>query len=191
MYKIESASKVKYLKINNVKLIRIEWKDDIVWTNLFGKILEDKTATKNFEEAYQNSINRNVSKQDDSNITGFKLKAQFSNKHMGDFYQQLITNGFILTLIDIKLFNSFFRGEIPERKINWRKDLHELKYFIDCICNDEILEKKPGQQWKYIDKIFTHDRKKLPENWQRNHNKLKDNKKKDIINLITDMLLVI
>lgn len=152
-----------------------------------------KKALELFEREHPNipsSIlaKRYFQKQKDPNITGFKLQSLIWYSKSREFYKSLIDQRYITTR-DIKSFDKFFRGEIPKPKINWRKDPHELKYFIDCICNDSILEKMPKQQWIYLDEIFTCNGAELPLNWHRNRNKLKDEEKKKTIDRLTNMLL--
>ena len=121
------------------------------------------------------------------NQTGFKLKKQVRNSRLREFYDSLSAYSFIKDQDNLSL-NAFFNGEIPKRKINWTKELNELKYFIDCISDELILEKVPGQQWKYLDDIFIFQGEQLPYSWHRNHNKLKDKKKRASIANLTNML---
>ena len=130
---------------------------------------------------------RYFQKQKDPNITGFKLKPHIWFLRRKDFYDGLIKYSYIANR-DVKSLDEFFRGEKPVAKINWIKKLNELKYFINRICNKEILEKVPGQQWKYLGEIFTCNGEELPLDWNRKRNYLKDKKKKTSIDRLTNML---
>jgi len=125
--------------------------------------------------------------QDIEDSTGFKLKAQVRISTMRDFYDRLIQHSYIANR-DVKSFDVFFHGGLPKIKINWVKELSELKCFIDCICQNTILEKVPGQKWKKLNQIFACKGEELSPKWYRNHN-LKDKKKKRLIEGIVSVLL--
>ena len=125
---------------------------------------------------------------EDTNISGFKLKGQVRCHTLRDFYDRLIERE-IIKNNDIQSFDEFLRGEIPKRKINWLKAPHELKFFIDQLCDITILEEVPGQRWKYLDQIFICQGNELSPLWYKHHNKLKDKGKIALMIDITHMLL--
>ncbi len=123
-----------------------------------------------------------------TNITGFKLKFQKRNASLTEFIGYLKKHRFITGNTSASSVLEFFKGKIPRNKINWNKDLHELKYFIDSICYDDILDKKPKQRWKHLHEVFTCHGEALPKDWQRNNNKLKNPHKKQAIDVLADLL---
>jgi len=126
-------------------------------------------------------------KKKNSNITGYKLKVVARNATIREIYDRMIEDQFFSKRFRFESFQQFFRGEFPKYQIDWTKELHELWYFIDQLSNSDSLEKPPGQKWKYIRSIFTHRGDKLPERWERNHNKLHDQSKRDAIDRIINM----
>ncbi|MDP2891491.1 MAG: hypothetical protein Q8P34_21310 [Bacteroidota bacterium] len=117
-----------------------------------------------------------------SNITGFRLKGEVrSTRQFRIFVDYLFRKQFVTTKTNTVSIEIFLKGGFPKSKIDWCKDLHELKFFIDEMLNAKILEKNPGQPWKYFDQIFTKNGVQLPINWQKNHNKLKDPSKRQAI----------
>lgn len=165
----------------------------------FSKILNDcisrilTYAHRKFEQRYPNSaeirrVKSYYEKKKESNITGFKLKTQTRNGTLLEFIGYLRRHSFVTAKATPAAILQFFQGKIPRSKIDWAKDLHELKYFIDLICNDEILDKKPRQQWKYLDKVFSCKGQDLSKNWHRNNNKLKNNQKRIALEALATML---
>jgi hypothetical protein len=116
-----------------------------------------------------------------SNITGFKLKVQQRNGSVDDFYEYLKDRRFISSRTKKKYLKQFLNGQIPDKKINWIKAPHELVYFITQLREHPILHTPPKQPWKYLDLIFNNDGENLPQDWHRNHNKLKSQVKKNQI----------
>lgn len=112
------------------------------------------------------------------NATGFRLKPQPRNGSIDDFYEYLKGRKFISQRTKKESVVQFLKGQIPHNKINWKKGLHELAGFISQLCDDSILLDKPKQPWKHMDNVFKIDGEILPENWQRNHNKLKSDVKR-------------
>jgi len=112
-----------------------------------------------------------------SNLTGFKLRTQPRNGSVVEFIIFLKMHGFIHRRTAKTSVIEFLDGKIPNTKINWIRDLHELVGFIKMLCDKSILEKKPGHPWKYLDKVFVRNSERLPENWNRNHNYLKNKEK--------------
>lgn len=125
----------------------------------------------------------------DSNTTGYKLKAEVKvGRRFKDFIEYLYRHQIVSKLTNEESIRQFFNGDIPKSKIDFQKDPHELWYFIDNICNDEILENKPGQKWKYLDQIFTCKGVDLKKDWCRNNNKLKNQDKRQPLYDLTLML---
>lgn len=148
---------------------------------------------RKFENRFPNTIeikrvNNYYNKKKESNLTGYKLKPQQRNSHLIDFFSYLRDHGFVTKKTRYTSIYEFFQGKIPKKKIDWNKDLHELKNFIDKICTNEILDKKPGQRWKHLNNVFTFHGDELPNNWHRNNNKLKDSAKKSAIDDLSNML---
>lgn len=155
-----------------------------------------KYAYSKFEKYYPKTleiqrVKRYYERRSDSNYTGFKLKPPPRNAPLKDTVELMFIKEFVTKHTKSESIHQFFNGEIPkpEKRIDWNKDLHELKFFIDQIYNDDILEKKKKQQWKYIKDVFTCNGEDLEEDWHRNHNKLKDVKKRQGVSKITAMLL--
>lgn len=146
-----------------------------------------------FEKRYSDSLEiRRVKsyylKRKEYNVTGFKLKTQTRNETLPEFIGYLRRHHFVTVKTKPAAILQFFQGEVPRSKIDWAKDLHELKYFIDLIYTDEILDKKQKQQWKYLDKVFTCQGQDLSGNWHRNNNKLKNNQKRKALEALVTML---
>lgn len=145
----------------------------------FNRIYPDIPAYKLAKKYFTG--NRN------SNFTGFKLKRQARNASIEYFIESLFQHSFVAK-IPTKYIKQFLEGQIPEKKINWIKDPHELKYFIEKLNKADILESRPGQPWKYLTEVFTCQGENLSKDWQRNHN-LKDSVKKQAIDDRCSMLL--
>lgn len=128
-------------------------------------------------------------KKTDSNCTGFKLNPPPRNASLKDIFERMMAKEFVAKgkMTEVSL-HQFFNGEIPKSKINWEKDLYELKYFIDVIIDGGILLKNPGQQWKYMKDIFTCQGEVLEKDWNKNHNKLKSPEKRQAIENLASML---
>ncbi|WP_346855389.1 hypothetical protein [uncultured Draconibacterium sp.] len=110
--------------------------------------------------------------------TGFRLEIQQRNGSIDEFIEYLKDRKFISPRTKKKYLIQFFNGRIPDHKINWIKAPHELVFFIRELCHPSILHTPPKQPWKDLDLIFKNDGENLPENWHRNHNKLKNDVKK-------------
>jgi hypothetical protein len=147
-------------------------------------------AFKKFNKYYSNipEIKRVKSYYKDQNrlnVTGFKLKNQIDSSNIKAFLERLYSNKFVSKDTPQISIIQFLKGSIPPIPIDWIKDPHELKFFIDRLCYDIILEKKPKQKWKHLNKVFILDGNELDPNWHRNHNKLKNKDKRlEIVRLI-------
>lgn len=126
--------------------------------------------------------------QRNTNITGFKLKAQIRNAPLRETIELMFNNDIVTRKTKRESLEQFFDGEIPKGKIDWYIHPNEIYYFIDKISDSEILDRKPGHKWKSLDQMFTNDGVELPANWYRNCNKLKDNGKKGKIDELVLML---
>jgi len=150
-------------------------------------------AYKKFNKYYSNipEIKRVKSYYKDQNrlnVTGFKLKKQIDSSNIKAFLERLYSNKFISKDTPQISITQFLKGRIPTLPIDWKKDPHELKFFIDRLCNVEVLEKKPKQKWKHLIKVFILDGNELDSNWHRNHNKLKNRDKRlEIVRLILSL----
>lgn len=142
----------------------------------FNRYYPGITEIKRVDKYYKN--------RKEINLTGFRVHLQTAD--FEDFLKSLYSNNFVAKDTPTLSVQQFLTGKIPSVRINWMKDPHELKFFIDCLCNEKYLRKMPKQQWKHLRKVFIHDGDELEENWHRNHNKLKDiHKRIDIINLVS------
>jgi len=147
-------------------------------------------AKIHFEKYYPDTIelkrvNKYYEKGEKINITGFRLRSEFLNSYRNYFLERIYSHEFVSKDTSAISIMQFFYGRIPDNPINWIKDLHELKFFIDSLCTERYLQEMPKQQWKHLRMVFIHDGNELDLNWHRNHNKLKDGEKKvEIIRLI-------
>ena len=135
-----------------------------------------------------NSAKRYYNKRVDLNLTGFKLKQQVRVSTMRTFIEVIYNEKFVTKGTRSLSILQFFKGMIPTTQINWDKDLHELKFFIDCLYDDNVLEKKPLQQWKHLRRVFICKGYELNETWHRDHNKLKGKEKREAIISLVNML---
>ncbi|BBE17841.1 hypothetical protein AQPE_2000 [Aquipluma nitroreducens] len=170
------------------KSFELEFEDELNYA--IDQII--KYALRKFKRIYPDIpayrlAKKHFTRDRNSNITGFKLKAQRRNFPRPAFVQRLLDQSFV-TRTKTKYITQFLQGQIPDKKINWHKEPHELKYFIDCLCNTDILESMPAQQWKYLTQIFTCQETELQKGWHRNH-KLKNPSKKQSIDELCGMLL--
>ena len=171
------------------KSFDLNFKDEL--TSGIHQIL--KYTLKLFSRTYPNIPANRLAKtyftgDRNSNITGFKLKYQDRRFPIDVFIERLFLHTFV-TKTSPRYIKQFLQGEVPDEKINWNKDQHELKFFIDKLYDSAILESKPSQQWRYITQIFTWQGEELPKNWHRNHNKLKNQEKRQAIIDLCSMLL--
>lgn len=118
------------------------------------------------------------------NMTGFKLKLDIYYTKTKPFTERLIDHGFIDSK-DCEKFKQFLQGEIPAGIIDWKKTLGYLVYFINKLIeeNDKgpvYVLSIPGQQWKYLKRIFSYKLKDLPENFPENYSKLGKKQQKEI-----------
>jgi len=160
--------------------------------NFISRILT--YAYNKFEKYYPKTpqiqrVRRYCKTRTDSNCTGFKLKPQPRNAPIKDIVERMFTKEFVTGHTKKDSINQFFKGETPKPRIDWNKGLHELKFFIDEIYNDKILEKKKKQQWTRMQDIFTCHGEELKKGWNRNHNKFKSPEKRHEVTEITALLL--
>lgn len=138
--------------------------------------------------AYQR-VKRYYKTRVDANYTGFKLKPPPRNAPLKVIVDRMFTKKFVTKHTKKESILQFFNGETPKLRIDWNKGLHELKFFIDEIYNDEILEKKKKQQWIHMQEIFICNGEELKDNWHKIHNKLKSPEKRQEVTEITALLL--
>ena len=154
-----------------------------VLTYVYNKFERDHSKTPEIQR-----VKRYYKTRTDSNCTGFKLKPPPRNAPLKDIIDRLYKNEFITKSKNSDSLNQFFNGEMPKHRIDWNKELHELKYFIDVIIEGKILLNKPGQQWKNMQNIFTCQGEELKRGWYKKHNKLKSPEKRLAIEEIASML---
>ncbi len=121
-------------------------------------------------------------------ITGYKLKKPYIYQSLFSFTSEIIKNGFIRSEDNISLYK-FLHGEIPEKKIIWKKELRHFVYFINKLTGEidgesQYLESPPSQKWKHLYSIFLDSEgKELGKKFYERYNRLGDKQQLKIDNI--------
>lgn len=116
--------------------------------------------------------------------TGYILNARYRSR-IPRFNNSLISNLLIDTTTSVSQWYAFFRGEIPETKINWIVSDHpenHLWYFISKLLSENLLDTNPKQQWKFLRDVFLFNGEEIKSDFYKNHNYLNRKGKQKIEN---------
>lgn len=102
--------------------------------------------------------------------TGYVIKSEYRHRII-KFNDELIKALVIDRNTKPEQWWAFFRGELPQNKIDWtvKTPCGHLWRFIKMIEESKILVTFPKQQWKFLELIFTFNGKPVPERFYDNH----------------------
>jgi len=132
---------------------------------LYDKLLSDPLVSK-VKEIIANAEANNID-------TGFQIRTEHLVK-IKDFNQELIRIKFVDSLTVTSQWNTFFRGLIPQSRINIiaQKGPNTLWHFLKKLEHSKVMKSFPKQQFKHIPKIFTINNEEIKPDFYKNHNYL-------------------
>lgn len=202
-YEIEDYSRHQWIFARILKCYLSAFsvnKIDYPYTSVFIECFSDiaKESILLYEGVFGNQFNlKDVKVKLSSDLlinrTGYKLKSLIYNTKINLFINQLISNNFIDSK-DREKFKRFLQGEIIAEKIDWKRELRYLVYFIKKLNekkfkNPTYLLSPPGQKWKCLYSIFSYLHSDLPDKFDITYSKLGKKYQKEIDSLFDSLSL--
>lgn len=95
-----------------------------------------------------------------TNETGYRLQPILYGLKIKPFIDGLIAGDFVDSK-DEDALKLFFHGDLPNKKIVWKRELRYFVYFIKKLTGEKdkstlYLMSCPTQRWKHLDEFFSH-----------------------------------